>query len=437
MTKKEKENTPHGFKAKALDFWHHRSRATRLELLLLALVFLFFEFVVPVLLGSQYSKRFFEKHLSDALRYPVTFDRINTNLFGRPTLWVAGLNIQDHEGHPFFRGDEVKMELSPWALLRGRIVLDLIRVEDGDFLAARLPDGRWNIADLVTAGNDPDNAIDLEKTGVELRNVVATFQDQALALPLVQHIRLRNFSISTLDIRRKTRLQMDAIDDDHPESNLEVKGNFAVFVPDDLSTLSGNLDLALKHFNLRILNAYLGSPKVPVKGLEGFYDLDLKMEGQGASPISIHVRSRAEQLRMSVEAAAPGGPVSMGPSREPVKSARKWIEFKSASLEGLLSLVTGEVRFKNLQGELASTHFEMNGRVYNLQNLMPRLETTLSTGEFEFVEPFRSLIDVELDEFGRRIFSGLTGKAQAQLIWTGKLDDPTLDWRVELKKGQY
>ncbi|MFI5174395.1 MAG: AsmA family protein [Terriglobia bacterium] len=437
MTKKERENTPHGFKAKALDFWHHRSRATRLELLLLALVFLFFEFVVPVFLGSQYSKHFFEKHLSDALRYPVTFDRINTNLFGRPTLWVAGLNIQDHEGHPFFRGDEVKMELSPWALLRGRIVLNLIRVEDGDFLAARLPDGRWNIADLVTAGNDPDNAIDLEKTGVELRNVVATFQDQALALPLVQHIRLRNFSISTLDIRRKTRLQMDAIDDDHPESNLEVKGNFAVFVPDDLSTLSGNLDLALKHFNLRILNAYLGSPKIPVKGLEGFYDLDLRMEGQGASPISIHLRSKAEQLRMAVEGAPPGVPASPDPSQEAVKNARKWIDFKSASLEGLLSLVTGEVRFKKLQGELASTHFEMNGRVYNLQNLMPRLETTLSTGEFEFVEPFRSLIDVELDEFGRRIFSGLTGTAQAQLIWAGKLDDPTLDWRGELKKGQY
>ena len=440
MVETEQKKTASGAKAKAVDFWHHRSRATRLELLLLVLVFLFFEFVVPMLLGSQYSKRFFEKHLSDALRYPVTFDRLNTNLFGRPALWVGGMNIQDHEGHPFFRGDEVKMELSLWALLRGHIVLNLIRVVDGDFLAARLPDGRWNIADLVSAGNDPDRAIDLEKTAVEMRNMVATIQDQALPLPLVQHIRLRDFSISTLDIRRKTRLQVDAIDDDHPESSLEVKGNFAVFVPDDLSTLSGNLDLALKHFNLHILNSYLESTQFQVKGFEGFYDLQLKMEGQGSSPISISLRSKADQLKVAVDTTSPGtlGPAgSSHPGPEGLNRGRKWIDLKTASLEGLLGLATGEIRFNKLNGELASTHFEMNGRVYNLHSMMPRLEATVSTGEFEIVDPFRSLIDAQLDEFGRRIFAGLTGSAQAQLVWTGRLDDPTFDWRADLKKGQY
>ncbi|MBZ5535302.1 MAG: AsmA family protein [Acidobacteriia bacterium] len=440
MAETEQKKTVSSAKAKAVDFWHHRSRATRLELLLLVVVFLFFEFIVPTILGSQYSKRFFEKHLSDALRYPVTFDRINTNLFGRPALWVGGMNIQDHEGHPFFRGDEVKMELSPWALLRGHIVLNLIRLVDGDFLAARLPDGRWNIADLVSAGNDPDRAIDLEKTAVEMRNMVATIQDQALPLPLVQHIRLRDFSISTLDIRRKTRLQIDAIDDDHPESSLEVKGNFAVFVPDDLSTLSGNLDLTLKHFNLQILNSYLGSTKSQVKGFEGFYDIQLKMEGQGSSPISIILRSKADQLRVAIDATSSGASGSAGsthPSPEALNRGRKWIDFKTASLEGLVGLSTDEIRFTKLNGELASTHFEMDGRVYNLHTRMPRLETSVSTSEFEIADPLRSLIDAELDEFGRRIFAGLTGTARAQLIWTGRLDDPTFDWRAELKKSQY
>ena len=440
MAEKEQKKVTTSAKAKAADFWHHRSRVTRLELLLLVLVFLFFEFIVPTLLGSQYSKRFFERHLSDALHYPVTFDHINTNLFGRPVLWVGGLNIQDHEGHPFFRGDEVKMELSAWALLRGRIALNLIRVVDGDLLAARLPDGRWNIADLVSAGEDPDRAIDLQKTTVEMRNMIATIQDQALPLPLVRHIRLRDFSISSLDIRRKTRLQVDAIDDDHPESSLEVKGNFAIFVPDDLSTLSGDLDLVLKHFNLQILNSYLGSTMFQVKGIEGFYDLELKMQGQGSSPISISLRSKADQLRVAMDSTASGTSGSAGSNPadpKALKRGTKWIDFKTASLEGLVGLSTDEIRFTKLNGELASTHFELDGRVYSLHTRMPRLETAISTSEFEIVDPLRSLIDVELDEFGRRIFAGLTGIAHAHLIWTGRLDAPTFDWRADLKKGQY
>lgn len=439
MTEKEQQEHTHGVKAKAQDFWHHRSRATRIELLLLVAVFLFFEFVIPLALGSQYSKRFFEKHLSDALRYPVTFERINTNIFGRPMLWVGGFKIDDHEGHPFFRGEDVRLELSPWALLRGRIVLKVIRVVNGDFLAARLPDGRWNVADLVAAGNDPDQGIDLGRAGVEMKNVVATFKDQSLALPLLQRVRLKDFSISSLDIRRKTRLRVDAIDEDHPESSLRVDGNFAVFIPDDLSTLSGYLNVTLNHFNLQALNPYLSSAKLPVRGLEGFYYLEMKMEGQGSSPTSIHMRSKVDQLRAAVEDSpnASPGDATRPVNRPPLKGSNRWIDFKSGSLEGRLELATDEIRFYKLQGELAFARFQTSGRVLNLHNSSPRLETTLSSEDFELVDPIRSLIDVGLDEFERGIFAGLSGTAQAQLIWTGKLEDPTFDWRGDLKKGQY
>ncbi len=423
-------------------YLRHHSRALRAELVVLVALFLFVEFAVPLMLSSGRSKRFFEKHLSDALKYPVTFERINTRLFGRAVVEVAGLKILDHQGQPFFHADDARLELNLWSLLRGRISLSRIQATDGDFLAARLPDGRWNVADLIAAGNDPDRAIDLEKTAIDLRNVVVTFRDQAPALPLLKRIRLRDFSLSTLDVRRRMRLHVDAIDEDHPESSLAMNGNFSIFMPDDLSTLSGHLEVLLKHFNLDVLNPYLSAYRFPLNGCAGSYDLDLRADGRGASPLLLVISSRIEGLKIAVP--------SSGGRRiaESVASLRKpgaawpderttWIDLGEAFLAGPINLWAGKAQFQKLHGQAAKTQFELSGEVSQLHSDSPRVEASLATRDFELVEPVRSLINLSLDQFSRQIFSGVSGWAQADLKWTGKLTNPTLDWRSELKRAHY
>lgn len=433
MPKTEIKKGKPRLRTKVADYLRQHRRATRMELLFLVLVFLIFEFVIPTLLSSDYSKQFFEKHLSDAFQYQVTFERINTNVFGRPMVRVSGFIVHDHQGQPFFRADDVKMELNLWSLLRGRVVLTRIYVADGNFLAARLPDGRWNVADLVKAGYDPDQAIDLQTAAVEMKNVVVTFHDQSLSVPFTQHIRLRDGFISSLDVRRRTRLRVDAIDDDRPESNLEVNGNFAVFVPDDISTLSGHLSASLNHFNLQILNPYLRSLTYPVVGWEGFYDLQIEMNGRGASPLPISIRSKIGNLKIAVVASRPE---AVKPAAD-TASSPEWIHLGSAALEGILNVTSDEIRFGKLRGDLASHRFEWSGRLLNLQTSTPRIESNLTTEDFNLVEPIRSLIRVEMDEFTRRVFSGMTGTARANLKWSGRINQPVFDWSLELKKVQY
>jgi hypothetical protein len=450
MAEKEIKKEKVGFRARAADYVRRHRRATRVELVLLALVFLFFEFAVPTILSSRYSKLFFEKHLSDTLNYPVTFDHVNTILFGRPMVRVGGFTIRDHTGQSFFTADDVKMELSPWSLVRGRIVITRIHATDGNFYAARLPatadkpGGRWNVSDLVVAGIDPDHAIDLQTAAVELRNVVVTFQDQALPVPLVEHVRLRDFSISSLDIRRKTRLRVDAIDDDHPEASLSASGTFAVFVPEDVSTLSGHLELSLNHFNLQILSPYLASSNLPVVGWEGVYDLDLKMEGQGSSPLPVVVRSKVSGLRLAFASTRPEQEKPVAPRRADSLSGNlradgnaTRVTLGQAFLEGTVNVTADEIRSEKLSGELAQNRFEVEGRLSNLQTMSPRIEARLTSGEFELVEPLRSLMSVGMNEFARRVFSGVTGSAQADLKWTGKLEQAAFGWRVALKKARY
>lgn len=444
MAREKRNPEQHGVWRRVKDYLRHHRRATRVELAVLVLLFLFFEFVVPTLLTSQSSKQFFEKHLSDAVNYPVTFDSVNTHLFGRPMMQVSGFKIRDRQGQVFFKADDATLELSAWALLRGRIELKRFHMMDGEFLAARLPDGRWNIADLVSAGNDPDHAIDLDRAAVEMKNVVVTLQDQALPLPLLQHVRLRDFSISSLDIRRHTRLRIDAIDDDQPNSSLMANGNFALFIPDDLSTLSGHLDLTLQHFDLHILNPYLRAYSSPVAGLEGSYTLEMRMDGGGAAPLPIHVQSSIENLRVALAPLRPEAPTK-APNPQTLTRATsgqvdrnlEWISLGSASLQGQVNVANREIQLDKLQGTLAQAKFDLNGRVFNLLGLSPRVEGELVTGEFELIDPLRALIRSELDSFTQTILSGVTGVVQAHLKWNGKITEPALEWTAEIKKGRY
>jgi hypothetical protein len=421
------------------DYIRHHRRATRVEMLLLVVIFLFVEFGIPTALSSEYAKRFFEKHLSEALNYPVSFDHLNPHFSGLPMMQVGGFTIRDHQGIPFFYADDVKMELSPLGLLRGRVVLKRIRFMDGNCLAARLPNGSWNVADLVNAGYDPDHAIELDKSAVEMKNVLVTFHDQALPLPVLQHIRLRDFFISSLDLRRRTQLRMDALDEEHPGSRFEMNGNFALLIPEDISTLSGHLDLTLRHFNLQIMAPYLQSYVAPVNGWEGYYDLELSMEGKGTSPLPVSLRSKVENLKISVlprktdtvPQLVHAGPVTQEKLRE------GWIDVGSVSLKGLLKVSSGEVLVVGLRGSLAGNRFEVNGRIGNLKTLAPRIELGVKSADFELAEPVRSLLRVTLDEFSEKILDGMKGTAQVEMLWTGKPPGLKFDWRAEIKKGQY
>lgn len=413
----------------------------QLELALVVLVFFVFEFVIPAFLSSHYSKQFFERHLSDAFNYPVTFERMNTHLLGAPTVLVSGFKIFDRHGQSFFNADDAEIALSPWALVRGKIVLTHMRMRDGAFTAFRLPDKQWNIADLVGAGNDPDQAIDLEKTAVDLQNIVVTFYDQALAIPVIRHIRLRDFSISSLDLRRKTILRMDAIDEDHPESTLALTGNFTLYIPDDLSTMNGHLEAQLKGFDLEFFTPYLQSAEFPVNAIRGSYDLDVKMSGQGRSPLDVDIQSTLRELQVATKKSGlslqdPQKLTKMPAANPPVRMS-DWVNLNSASLAGRLELTADELKSDRLEGAVASAKFEIHGRLFGLQNGTPRVDAELVSRDFSLEEPLRTPLRSILDSASQRLFDSTTGTGQGQLSATGKISDPVFAWRFDLKKGEY
>lgn len=420
MAEKKKPIKKRGFFARAVDFWRHRSRATRLDLLALTLLFLCLEFIVPWILSSHYSKRFFEKHLSDSLHYPVTFDRMNTHLSLRPMVVVSGFGIRDHQGIPFFQADEARMELSPWSLVRWRIVLRRVYIQDGEFLAARLPNGHWNVADLIEAQNDPDQAIDLSRASVELKNIRLAFHDRALPMAFSERIRLRTLSISNLDLHRRTRLSVNASIEDQFDSTITSWGDFQFSQPEDPSTLEGKLVLNLRHFNLQTLNPYLKAVHFPVTRWDGAYDLELDMERQGTASVVVALRTQVDQLKM-VLAAAPQEELNLG----------------KVALEGQASLTHDELRFEKMIGTMGSTRFEATGKCLQYRSKTATVEASLSTSPFELAEPIRSILRLGSDESHRRLLDGVSGILQAQLKWSGPVQQLTQEWRVDLKNVQF
>lgn len=101
-------------------------------------------FALPLVLESL-----LPKVLSDALHRPVQIRAIHFNPYTL-TLQVEGFSVRHQDGKDEFVGfDRLTVNVSGSSLMHGGIVMDAIELDHPRVQVTRLPDGQYNIADLL------------------------------------------------------------------------------------------------------------------------------------------------------------------------------------------------------------------------------------------------------------------------------------------------
>lgn len=141
--------------------------------------------VVMLLIVPPIAKSIAQKKLSEELSRTVSIGRITVNPLTF-SLTIRKLDIRDPDGGAFVSWETVHANPRVFALLRGNLYLDSVRLSSLNARAVRRADGSFNFTDLIekyTADKDKP-APDVRVGIIKLENCAVDFEDESLARPV-------------------------------------------------------------------------------------------------------------------------------------------------------------------------------------------------------------------------------------------------------------
>lgn len=295
--------------------------------------------------------------LADRFHLALRAEALYYNLPAR-RLTLSGVSIAavDSVAHPFFAADRVELTLAP-AVFAGRLAIDLLRIDNGRIDVRRRADGTTNLPSGAEPAAGEPAALPLERLDVpQLAVTVADdARDVSLALPaLTLDV---GGSGGSVRLTRAGRLERGGVDAAITELSGGVSFDgrameltrLAAATPDARVAIEGTLALLVSepHADLRLAaDGDLGALApwfTDDAMLSGRLSLDGTLRGPLDGPaMAAHLRSESLRWR-ELSVTRLEADVIADPERIRMTSARGSVASGSLSVQGDLSLSTGEV----------------------------------------------------------------------------------------------
>lgn len=254
---------------------------------------------LPTLLIER--KAEIESYLSDTLRNPVTLGELSPNWDGlNPGVRVQGLRVQSATtGEQAFRLKEMRISISWFALLTGRIEINSLVLVEPNLTVERQADGVLRVsgldASVVPAAEDTDiSNLLLSQKEMIIENGELQWLDRK-AGENADRLFVRHVALTLHN--QGTRHQLTFRADFPPglckecQVSADVRGN-----PVHDPSWSGAIKVRARELSVRGLPIILRD-LLPA-GLEGRFDLDLASRWDGARPEAIEGRLAVTDLRL-------------------------------------------------------------------------------------------------------------------------------------------
>ncbi len=215
--------------------------------------------------------------VENSLQRKVDFGEINIGIFSG--ISVADLKVTEKNGSgEFFYVEIMELRYQLWPLFMGKVVVDQALLVQPEIFVSRMPDGKFNFSDLISAdtGGDPkgnakakpSSKFNLLVKEVKVIGGELLYVDKFINAksPYRYFLKDLNFKAKQLSLTSPFPIELSAVIDD---ANIDVSGNY------DISNSSGAMTVNLDALDLVKFAPYYRD-RIPAK--LGSADLSLNLE---------------------------------------------------------------------------------------------------------------------------------------------------------------
>lgn len=224
---------------------------------------------------SDNNREYVYQELQKFLGKDVTFDRFEATLLGELGFSAREFRIADDPrfaATPFVRAKELKLGVSLWQLLLGRVVINSLTFKDPEFQIITNQEGLLNLSALASRKKElrtfpgfrwasPENTrspVSFLITKIRIRNGRFDFIDRSVKEPAELQVKNVEMQVNTLDPRGRTKIRFAAAVTEGAGHDVRIEGQLGPLRPDhDWSKQPVDLEMQFDSLQIPLLTRAL------------------------------------------------------------------------------------------------------------------------------------------------------------------------------------